>query len=283
MRLTASIPTFAAFALTCLAAHADPSSSGWFDDESASAESAPEAEPAEAAPGEAAEEPAPAAAPAPASAESPAKATAAEDPVADRAVAPPRRSPGARRHDGFYLRLSLGGGTLGARGERYDQYGVRSDYDFRGNMLSGDVMVGGTPAAGLVLGGAYLGDYAATQRDREQSADGDAGMSFAIVGPFIDFFPDPTSGFHVGGMLGPAATFTHDDRYEERSAAVGFGGSVWVGYDFWISDNWSMGGMLRASGGRVETPDSRRLERELEDRDRLGVGSIALMVTALHH
>jgi hypothetical protein len=200
------------------------------------------------------------------------------DPERDEPVAgkPPR--PGARLHDGFYLRLSIGGGSMVARGERYDASETGTDYSFEGNALAAEIAVGGSPTPGFVLGGAYQGVYAA--RGGPRHGDADTGISLALVGPFVDIYPDPRDGFHLGGMLGAAVTASHDERYEERSAALGFGGSLWVGYDLWIANQWSIGGLVRASAARVETPQNRVLDLE---RDRLGVASVALLVSAVYH
>jgi hypothetical protein len=279
MKQTA-IPTFVLLSLFSVSAAAQ-SEDDWFEQapaetaaEEPAAEPEPEPEPERAKKPEAAPAAAKPTQAAPASAKS-------DDPVRDQAIEKKERNPSAHRHDGFYLRMSIGGGSLAARGDRYDSsYSNRQEYTFEGNAMSFDIMVGGTLLPGLAVGGAYQGSYAAQANYSEQQ-DGDAGMSFGMIGPFIDIFPDPHGGFHLGGMLGPAATVAYDDRYEETAAAVGFGGSVWVGYDFWISNQWSLGAVLRASAAQVETPASRELE-QLE-RDRLGVGSVALMVTALYH
>jgi hypothetical protein len=288
MLRTASIPIFTALILQSTAALAQ-SDGEWFGGEEQTPQASEEAAPAEEAEAEA--EPAkPAKTDKADKANAGAKAkaetkvvvvTADSDPVKDEASETPKRK-GVRTHDGFYLRMSLGGGSIAARGDRYDAVGTRSEYSFEGNALSADLLIGGSPMPGFAIGGAYLTSYAARERDAEGDTGegGDAGMSFGMIGPFVDIYPDPRGGFHLGGMVGPAATVTYDDRYEERTAAVGFGGSLWLGYDFWIGEQWSLGGVLRASAARVETPPNRDLQ---PDEDRLGVGSVALLVSATYH
>jgi len=202
------------------------------------------------------------------------------DPAGDHPADAEPKTRGARRHDGFYLRLSLGGGSLGARGYRYDALDQRHAYEFEGNALTTEIMIGGTPAPGVTLGGAYLGNYAA-RRDPDAAGQPDSWMSLGIVGPFIDVFPNPRRGFHFGGAIGPAGTASYDDNSEERAVAFGFGGSLWAGYDFWVSDQWSIGAELRLSAARVETPAARNLD--FRERDQLGVGSGALLISALYH
>jgi hypothetical protein len=278
MSRTALIPVFAILLHSAAAyaqSEAEDAEGDWFGEqetaESPQSESPPSDEAS--APAEQEKEPAKAAVD-----QTKAPVVNVSDPERDDTTVPTRKQ-GVRTHDGFYLRMSLGGGSVAARGYRSDSAGAEQEYSFEGNAVQGDLLIGGTPMPGLVLGGAYLGSYAA--RSQETERDGtDVGMSFGVVGPFIDIYPDPRGGLHLGGMLGPAASVTYDDRYEEKTAAVGFGGGVWVGYDFWIGDQWSLGGVLRASAARVETPPNREL---LEERDRLGIASVALLVSATYH
>jgi len=256
---------------------------GWGPDDSTQAEDEGTEEPEAAA--EEATAPAPAKAPeAKVNKTTPTaeKAQASVEPERDRAPQLKEKSASAHRHDGFYLRLSMGGGSLGARGDRYDPSQQRSDYDFRGNAVSFDAMAGGTPAPGIAVGGAYLASTAARTGYRDQQGS-DAGLGFGMLGPFIDVFPDPKAGWHLGGSLGPAVSVSFDDQSTTRSVAAGFGAAAWVGYDFWIADQWSLGATFRVQGARVETPNSRELDKDSPNHDRLDLASASLMLTALYH
>jgi hypothetical protein len=278
---TVSLSCFAMVSLIAGLASADPDS-GWAEDESAAAADEQTAEPVAA---EAEEAPSPKPAPEKEKAK-PATQKASDDPVRDRAPEKLEKNPTAHKHDGFYLRLSMGGGSVGARGDRYDAYQNRSDYEFQGNAFSFDAMVGGTPAPGIVVGGAYLANYAAARSKYGEDptfGEGDAGFSYGMVGPFVDVYPNPRKGFHIGGSLGPAVSVSYDDAGEQQSIAAGFGAAAWIGYDFWVGDQWSIGGMFRVQGASVETPDSRDMREESPNHDRLGIGSASLMLTALYH
>ncbi len=65
------------------------------------------------------------------------------------APAPPQEAdePGAHLHDGFYLRVALGGGWLGMRTDS------APEADVKGGGGSLDLLLGGTPIDGLVIGG----------------------------------------------------------------------------------------------------------------------------------
>ncbi|HMJ11336.1 MAG TPA: hypothetical protein VK524_08000, partial [Polyangiaceae bacterium] len=114
-------------------------------------------------------------------------------------------------------------------------------------------------------------------------------LDFGMLGVFIDGFPDPTGGFHVGGAIGVASlngTFEDEDFEdeepdpdrigEEDGGTGGIGGSVWVGYDAWIAPDWSLGGMLRFSGA-VTSSNADELEQ------RANTKSFAILFTALYH
>jgi hypothetical protein len=222
MARIASISVFALIVAHAVAAQAQQTDEGWFEEQAETDQTEAETvgQPQPAAEAEAEAEAAEEAAEAEAEktedkAAKPGKVIVVSDPVKDEPAEKPRRPRGARLHDGFYLRMSVGGGSLAARGDRYDAGGAASDYSFTGNALHFDIAVGGTPTPGLVLGGTYLGSYGARgARGRMDGADttGDTGMSFSLIGPFLDVYPEPRGGFHVGGMLGLAGTASHDDR-----------------------------------------------------------------------
>jgi hypothetical protein len=281
---TFGLTSFLMVSLVASLASADPEG-GWIEAEaSAEGEATLETE-------EAAEAPAEAAPPTKAKPAEPKATPKAEttktsaDPKKDQTPNPEKdKHPSARRHDGFYLRLSMGGGSVAAQGDRYDRYENRSDYEFEGDAFSADIMVGGTPAPGIAIGGAYLVNSAVAKNDfGDEGSRSDAAFAYGMVGPFIDIFPNPKSGFHVGGALGPAVSVSYDDDENQQSVAAGFGGAAWIGYDFWIADQWSLGAMLRVQGARVETPRSREMEKDSPHHDRLGIGSGSLLLTALYH
>jgi hypothetical protein len=196
---------------------------------------------------------------------------------------PPESTAGHHLHDGFYLRLSLG-----ANGQRSTVESDRanvSDLKVTGGGLSFDILVGGTPTPGLVIGGILAADAASkptVKQDGVESND-DFDSALALIGPFIDGFFDPEGGFHVGGALGLTA-YAFDNRSitEDNNKNFGGGGaSVWVGYDAWVSSQWSIGGMLRLTGasGTRDLVDA----SNVTETQKATSGSFALLFTALYH
>jgi hypothetical protein len=190
---------------------------------------------------------------------------------------------GQRLHDGFYLRLSVGGGTMGTSGTFDPDDG--SSFDTRGGCVSFDIAVGGSPVPGLVIGGNYAFQEAFKPRLTLSSSsfsterDADVNTVFGLVGPFVDWFPDPRSGFHVGGTLGFAVLTIADENgnVDNGVSERGFGGALRVGYDFWVDSQWSLGVVGQFVGGRV-SGDS---VNSVTERD--SVGSFAVLFTALYH
>ena len=181
-----------------------------------------------------------------------------------------------RFHDGFYFRGSLGAGAIGAT---IDVEGLNDDVEVSGGGLSLDLMFGGTPADGLVIGGAYFFSQANKPNVKIGSIEGESknNFNFGIIGPFLDWFFVPDGGFHAGVIIGGAvATVTNNDGTEESSAATGGGGGIFLGYDFWIGDQWSLGILGRATGGSVTNSDARTEEK-------IAVANFALLGTVLYH
>jgi hypothetical protein len=185
---------------------------------------------------------------------SPASATNAE-PVG---VAVPRY-----RHEGFYFGASGGPGYLAARGS-----GPLGDASISGLGSVGDLSIGGTIAPGLVLGGVarewltsgtFNGGQVTTGTTTTYvngiatptpvTLSGHAQVATAELGAFLDWYPNPEKGWHVGGSLSLAAVVLTDDA-GTRSTAGGIGGSIFGGHQWWLGPSWSLGlgGVLSVAG-----------------------------------
>jgi hypothetical protein len=234
---------------------------------SAFAQGAPPTEPApvEAAPVPAEPAPVPAEvaptqpAPAPA-APAPAPPPAAPAPppgyYAYPAPPPPPPPQGVHEHDGFYFRVGIGGGYASLDGTVLD-----IDAKIKGGGASLELLFGGTPASGLVIGGGFVFQSLSkpTVELGGQEYDAKNDLSFGLLGPFIDFYPDATGGFHFGGMFG-LATATVDSSSSSsssNSASIsGGGGFLQLGYDFWIGEQWSVGPNARVLWASLKNDDS---------------------------
>lgn len=188
----------------------------------------------------------------------------------------PRLPLGARLHDGFYLRMGLGLGFGGALVSS-DSKGI-DDYSFGGAAAGFDLWLGGTPTPGLVMGGALsgLGLGASKRSSAGNRVDGDVAASTGMIAYFVDVFPDPERGLHFGGALGLASSQAEIKNAGRKFEGAGFGAQAWGGYDFWVSPQWSLGGMLRFAGS-VTRQDDAGVAYEAS------IGVATLSFTALFH
>jgi hypothetical protein len=150
-----------------------------------------------------------------------------------------------------------------------------------------ELSIGGTVGSGLVICGTL---FAQSVRDPKVEPDDDtlpdadleSDLSFGLIGPGLHWYPDPTGGFHFGGTLGLAYAFAKSPENSpfKNIGGVGGGLSLAIGYDFWISDQWSLGAMARLTGATLhgETTESGLTGKE-DDK----VSAFALMFTALYH
>jgi hypothetical protein len=152
----------------------------------------------------------------------------------------------AYRHDGFYLRAGTGlgyGALLGS--------GPAGDASISGFSLTTLVAIGGNVADGLVVAGAFHGGQV---RDTFEGSPPPQRKATAATGQFgvlLDWFPDPTGGWHVGALAGLGFATITDAEIKDASGA-GFGGAVFGGYDFWIGPQWSAG-LFVVVGGSPST------------------------------
>lgn len=176
----------------------------------------------------------------------------AEQPGQPAPPAPPSApSPSDRNHDGFYLRLSLGPGYFWDSVETTPESGL--DEKYRGSLLSLDILVGATVLPGLILGGGIW--YSPGLRFRHQDITAetqlqdDYQLAFGQFGPFADYYLNPKEGLHLQAAINWAALSidSTDIDAESSSAGVvdasGFAIRGGVGYDFWLSDRWSVGAL----------------------------------------
>ena len=179
----------------------------------------------------------------------------------------------AANHDGFYLRLSLGPGWLHA-----STGGDLPEGSVKGAVTAVDLRVGHTLFRGMALG-LFAGLWHAPSPEAGGGATrfGNGAMTRILAGPFVDYFPNPHNGLHFGVAPGVMLLQrSSENAGDEESSATGLGGALWVGYDFWVADDWSLGAALSAEGGFAWGGSDRVSER-------VATRGAALMLSALWH
>lgn len=205
------------------------------------------------------------------------------------ASAQPCGPAGARCHDGFYLRMSLGPNAAGLnRSVDADVAGVvgyESDSEVKGGALSGELSIGGTPARGLVVAGSFYpgGVYdARIERDDGSEGELEGALHFSMMGVTLDWYIDEAGGFHLGGTLGPAFGWAHLPDGSRFEYIGGWGGGIAfnIGYDWWVGQQWSLGILGRILGARLSGEDT---ESGITASEEDSYGSLSLLFTAVYH
>jgi hypothetical protein len=158
-------------------------------------------------------------------------------------------------HDGFQFRGAIGPGYLSDT----ESYGDGSaSATLSGGSASLELYFGGTPVPGLALtfGGFLTGASAPgpsiSVNGTTVGTANNVSLQLGTFGPYVDFYPFPSGGFHVLGTLGFAQLSTSNSdgtTTSENGFTVGAG----VGYDFWVASNWSLGvlGRLQFASAKV--------------------------------
>jgi Autotransporter beta-domain len=154
---------------------------------------------------------------------------------------PPAQDPSARTHDGFFLRMDLGFGK-----GFYTQKSSGQDlWTASGVDVAFALRLGGTVFPGFVLGGGIVSNsiVSPTIKDNGETitTDSDTSIGLGELQLFAAYYPDPHGGFHLLGSVGfGAASVSQNNRSESLDVAgLVLGGGI--GYDFWVSSQWSLG------------------------------------------
>jgi opacity protein-like surface antigen len=182
-----------------------------------------------------------------------------------------------RTHDGFFFQGSLGFGP-GWLTETYDDDAFLFDeISFSGLTVHPEILIGGTLAPGLVLGGALTGHSMVNptaEVDGQEAETEDTTVNFSQLSAFVHYYPSPAQGLYLHGSLGVVgASITVDDDTTE-SDAVGFTLGAGVGYDFWIANEWSLGPQFRFTYAHLSGE-----EEEVEFTDSFISPTLSLSVT----
>lgn len=148
-----------------------------------------------------------------------------------------------RLHDGFYLRGSLGLGSLWAH-RTFTATGTPDvATTTSGGVGAFELSLGGTPTPGLVLAGSLFTHHAPTPRTSSGgvSSRDDGTLTLSMLAFTVDWYPRPARGFHAGGSIGGAtlrsSTMVGSSGFDARGPAIAFT----VGQDYWAGDDLSVG------------------------------------------
>jgi hypothetical protein len=163
---------------------------------------------------------------------------------------------GKRSHDGFFLRLSLGAVYLH---ESWSPAGGSPGAEYGGGGTSLEAAIGKSVRPGLIVGG--LWQFVAVT-DPNESYLGTTYVVDAtyrlldVVAGFVDYYPRPRRGFHLGGSAGLLVASNIDRMYGALTTSWGAALSVRGGYDVFFSSRWSLGALAQLAGYRYATTEA---------------------------
>jgi len=147
-------------------------------------------------------------------------------------------------HDGFYLHLDVGLGY----------FNTSSDSDLIDESISGvsvpsSLLLGGTVGP-VAIGGGFMWHFVPSPSleaggNSVETGDLDISLTMFGIGMFADIYPDPKSGLHFLPFIGYGVESVSVEGRDGGNDPGGLLLSLGVGYDFWMSDEWSIGPMLR--------------------------------------
>jgi hypothetical protein len=122
-----------------------------------------------------------------------------------------------------------------------------------------DLTIGGTIGSGFVLGGSLYTAYVAPQLRAavtmpESEREDEHGATLSALGLFAEWYPNPSGGFHVQGMLG-GGTLLLSDTADSDYAPAGSLVSAGVGHSWWVGPDASLGLLARADWASLAYED----------------------------
>ncbi len=178
------------------------------------------------------------------------------------------RRDGVHEHDGFYLRLQLGGGYTRASV-------LGDDLAVKGGGATLNAEFGGAPVRNLIIFGKLYGT-SSPNPDIEvgditiEGRDEDVSQNYTGAGAGLTYYIMPANVYLTGAL-----TFTQlriSDRGDTIAETdLGGGLHLGLGKEWWVSDNWGLGIGAELALGRVP---------EKDDSARWGVVNGSILLTA---
>jgi hypothetical protein len=183
-----------------------------------------------------------------------AKTLAAVTAFAGALALPSRADAAPKTHDGFYLQLYTGLGYLSTSAELGG-----SKANWSGVTVPSSLLLGGTIGP-VVIGGGFFGDYAfapsASVNGQDVPSNADITMTLVGIGIFADIYPDIHKGLHFQPFVGWGGLDASVNGNSGGSDPTGLVLALGGGYDVFVSDNWSIGGMARLAYAPLKRDDT---------------------------
>lgn len=177
-------------------------------------------------------------------------------PTATVTKAPSAPPAGKRSHDGFFLRLSLGAAYLH---ESWSPAGGSPGAEYGGGGTSFEAAIGKSVRPGLIVGGLWQLVAVTDPNESYLGTTYVVGATYRlldVVAGFVDYYPRPRRGLHLGGSAGLLVASNIDLKYGALTTSGGAALSVRCGYDAFFSSRWSVGALAQLTGYRYATTEA---------------------------
>lgn len=153
-------------------------------------------------------------------------------------------------HDGFFLRVQLGGGFSSLQSTTS---GVKTTIGGGGAAFG--LAIGGVIAHNLILYGAFFDDAAANpdvQVGGTSVASPIGDTDWQGIGPGLAYYYAPLN-LYLSGAIAMTRFWMHDQNGNQLdSSKAGLGVELEVGKEWWVSCNWGLGIALRFAGSSMK-------------------------------
>jgi hypothetical protein len=163
-----------------------------------------------------------------------------------------RRDDGFHEHDGFYLRLQVGGG--------YNRASVvGEDLAVKGGAAGINAEVGAALTRNFILYGKLFGTSVPSP-DIEvgdltiEGRDEDVSQNYGALGVGFTYYLMPAN-VYLSGALSFAQLTINEDGEKIAETDVGGGLHLGIGKEWWVSKNWGLGLGAELALGRVPEKD----------------------------
>jgi hypothetical protein len=171
-------------------------------------------------------------------------------------AAPP---PGAETHDGFFLRMTLGGGPTRATSEVAFFPGDDAvEFGARGRATNFNLEIGVAVTENLIVFGALnesIVEEPSVAIDEfdvdEDDIEGDVSMAYVGLGAGVSYYL-PLNFYVSGALLVGRLVLETDELY---GTDRGLGIFVSAGWEYFVSSNWGLGVAITAFGANLKDAD----------------------------
>ena len=165
--------------------------------------------------------------------------------------APVGLAPGFHEHDGFYMRLLMGGGYLSTK----EKFGGNT-YTLSGGAVAFSAAFGGAVAPNLIiygeLGGMSVNEPSVSGNGSSGTAKG-LTLNMISFGPGLAYYVQPMN-LYVSGTFN-FTKFSMSDNNNSNNTAdsdTGFGFSATLGKEWWVSTDWGLGAAAQFNMGTAK-------------------------------